>query len=238
MPGGRLTHEEREQIAAGLADGLGYSEIARDLGRPTSTVSREVSRNGGPDGYLADEAHRATEGRARRGKPAATQAAPSGDDAGYGRDGAAVRAFEASITDVLVSTGLPRMVSRVLTSIYVTDSGSMTAGELAGRLGVSPASISKSVAYLENRGLVRRERASRRGRERYVIDGDMWYQSMIASARSNELLSEATLRGAHIFGADTPAGARLVDASEFLGQISKAIVQVVEDWRATTSRGA
>ncbi|MFB7357563.1 helix-turn-helix domain-containing protein [Streptomyces gardneri] len=48
MPGGRLTQQERERIAAGIAAGLSYAEIARRVGRPTSTVSREISRNGGP----------------------------------------------------------------------------------------------------------------------------------------------------------------------------------------------
>ncbi|MFD0661872.1 helix-turn-helix domain-containing protein [Thermocatellispora tengchongensis] len=48
MPGGRLTYEDRQAIASGLADGLDYAEIARRLARPTSTVTREVARNGGP----------------------------------------------------------------------------------------------------------------------------------------------------------------------------------------------
>ncbi len=66
MPGGRLTQQERQQIALGLADGLAYAEIARRLDRPTSTITREVMRNGGPTGYRADLAHRATERRAHR----------------------------------------------------------------------------------------------------------------------------------------------------------------------------
>lgn len=48
MPGGRLTQQERQQIALGLGDGLAYAEIARRLERPTSTITREVMRNGGP----------------------------------------------------------------------------------------------------------------------------------------------------------------------------------------------
>src|SRR6478672_12154137 len=71
MPGGRLTQQERQQIALGLADSLPYAEIARRLDRPTSTVTREVMRNGGPTAYRADLAHRATEQRAHRRKPAA-----------------------------------------------------------------------------------------------------------------------------------------------------------------------
>ncbi|MDA0638253.1 helix-turn-helix domain-containing protein, partial [Nonomuraea sp. MCN248] len=60
MPGSRLTWQDRRRIAAGLAEGLGYAEIARGLDRPTSTVSREVARNGGPGVYRPDHAHQAT----------------------------------------------------------------------------------------------------------------------------------------------------------------------------------
>lgn len=66
MPGGRLTQAERQQIALGLADSLPYAEIARRLGRPTSTITREVMRNGGPTAYRADLAQRATQQRTRR----------------------------------------------------------------------------------------------------------------------------------------------------------------------------
>ena len=80
MPGGRLTYQDRKKIAEALAEGISHAEIARRLGRPTSTVSREVNRNGGPDGYRPDQAHQATERRAqrRRTPAAATPAAPTG----------------------------------------------------------------------------------------------------------------------------------------------------------------
>src|SRR5690348_5187516 len=88
-PGGRLTAEDRRRIAAGLSEGLGYAEIARRLGRPTSTVSREVGRNRGPGRYRADRAEEASHGRARR-RLEAPAAEPS---AGDGPDPDAVRAF-------------------------------------------------------------------------------------------------------------------------------------------------
>src|SRR4051812_38506723 len=71
MPGGRLTQQERQQIGLGLADDLAYAEIARRLDRPTSTITREVMRNGGPTAYRADLAHRATERRVHRRRRAA-----------------------------------------------------------------------------------------------------------------------------------------------------------------------
>jgi IS30 family transposase len=71
MVGGRLTLDDRRLIATWLGDGLGYAEIARRLGRPTSTISREVARNSGRSGYHAEEATRVTGERARRRKPVA-----------------------------------------------------------------------------------------------------------------------------------------------------------------------
>lgn len=41
----RLTMDEREEISLGLSRGLSYRQIARDLGRSASTISREVARN-------------------------------------------------------------------------------------------------------------------------------------------------------------------------------------------------
>lgn len=158
MPGGRLTHHERQAIAEGLREGLSYTDIAGRLGRPISTVTREVARNGGPAAYRADAAHRATTGRARRRKqPPAPAASPTGGDF-HGRDPEAVLELEEQFTAMMVGTGLPRMTARVLTCLYVTDEGSLTATELAQRLQVSPASVSKAVGELEQQELIRRER--------------------------------------------------------------------------------
>jgi IS30 family transposase len=54
---GRLTIDDREQILLGLRDAQSMSEIARRLGRHTSTITREVKANGGPAEYRAWRAH-------------------------------------------------------------------------------------------------------------------------------------------------------------------------------------
>ncbi|MGW1767283.1 helix-turn-helix domain-containing protein [Streptomyces sp. NPDC002073] len=229
MPGGRLTQQERQQIALGLADGLAYAEIARRLDRPTSTITREVTRNGGPTGYRAELAHRATERRAHRRSQVVprTSAAPV---AAYGRDPEAVREYEETFTTVLMQSGVPKMMARVLAAISITDTGSLTASELVERLQVSPASISKAVAFLEGQGLIRRERDERR-RERYVVDNDVWYQSMMASARSNALLVDTARQGVGILGPDTPAAARLENIARFLDFVSESIIRAAEQAR-------
>ena len=55
-----LTGSEREEISRGLATGVSFRQLGVQLGRPTSTVSREVSRHGGRQGYRAAVADAAT----------------------------------------------------------------------------------------------------------------------------------------------------------------------------------
>ncbi|MER8102555.1 helix-turn-helix domain-containing protein [Kitasatospora sp. NPDC094016] len=230
MPGGRLTQQERQQIASGMAGGLAYAEIARRLDRPTSTVTREVMRNGGPTAYRADLAHRATERRrAQRRGPAAPRG-PEARPQAHGRDAEAVREYQETYTTVLMASGMPRMAARVLACLTLTDGGSLTASELAQHLQVSPPSISKAIAFLDGQGLVRRERDERR-RERYVVDDDVWYQSMMASARATAHLVEVARQGVGVLGPQTPAATRLENIARFVDFVSESIVRAAEQAR-------
>ena len=236
MPGGRLTQEDRQRIAAWLAEGLSHAEIGRRMSRPTSTITREVNRNRGPAGYQADQAQRATRQRARRRSRSPAPArvvspVPRAD----GRDPAAVGEFEERFTEALVRMGMPRMICRVITSLMTTDSGSMTSAELAQRLRVSPASISKAISVLEDQRLVCRERDGRR--ERYVVDDDVWYRATIASGLTNAVFAEAALDGAEILGPDTPAGARLADTGRFLKNFGEDLLRRAEYWHAVVTGG-
>jgi IS30 family transposase len=66
---GRLSLAERIEIRVGLELGRSVRAIAIELGRVTSTVSREVKANGGRDHYRPLAAHHRAEHRARRPKP-------------------------------------------------------------------------------------------------------------------------------------------------------------------------
>ncbi|MDT7847750.1 helix-turn-helix domain-containing protein [Streptomyces justiciae] len=229
MPGGRLTQQERQQIALGLADGLAYAEIARRLERPTSTVTREVMRNGGPTSYRADLAHRATERRAHRRKPSAPRGPEAAQDA-YGRDAEAVREYEETLTTVFMASGMPKMMARVMASLTVSDTGSLTASELVARLQVSPASVSKAVAFLDSQSMVRRERDERR-RERYVVDDDIMYQGIVASARATAEVAETARQGVGVLGAGTQAGTRLENIARFLDFVAENTARAAEQAR-------
>jgi IS30 family transposase len=64
-----LTSAEREQISRGLAADQSVREIARELHRPASTISREIARNGGRTHYRAVAADAGAWRRAERPKP-------------------------------------------------------------------------------------------------------------------------------------------------------------------------
>ncbi|MEU6882102.1 MarR family transcriptional regulator [Streptomyces sp. NPDC046712] len=129
-----------------------------------------------------------------------------------------------------MASGMPTMMSRVMACLTLTDSGSLTASELVQRLQVSPASVSKAIAFLENQGMVRRERDERR-RERYIVDDNIWYESMMASARATAQLVETARQGVGVLGPHTPAGTRLENVARFLDFVSESTARAAEQAR-------
>ncbi|MER5369931.1 helix-turn-helix domain-containing protein [Streptomyces sp. NPDC002722] len=204
-----MTEQDRRRIAAGIAEGLSYSEIARRLDRPPSTISREIARNGGSGGYRPQQAHRATGLRARRGTPAPPRAAASPDDT-VGEE----------IIEAAVRAGLPRMMARVHMDLLLSEEGRRTAAELTRRLKVSPASVSLAVNYLVQHGYVRRERDPQRRRDVYVIDDEAWYQSVVLSARQTLETARSAMTMAEASGPDSPVGQRMARAGAFLERVS------------------
>ncbi|NIK61721.1 GbsR/MarR family transcriptional regulator [Kribbella shirazensis] len=213
MPGGRLSHQDRLDIAAGLEAGLGYAEIARQLQRPTSTITREVARNGGASGYRADHAHYATASRARRRRPVSPADGVRALDA--------QREYVERFAAMMVEGGLPRMASRVLALLYTSDSRTLTAADLVQELRVSPASISKAIGYLERVGMVHREPDPIRRLQHYVIADDVWLKAWEVSARTNDSWADLAAEGVELVGRDTPAGERLMHMADFFHRLSE-----------------
>ena len=210
MPGTRLTYQDREQISAWLAAGLGYAEIARRLGRPTSTISREVARNHDSGHYRAGAAQQATAQRAPRRRPA-----PGGHPA----PGSAEE-FTEEFAARLAGSGLPKMSARVFACLLVSESGSLTAADLARRLSVSPASISKAVGFLEQMSLLSRTPDAGTRRERYVIGDDVWQRAWQTDTGAHASVAEAARRGVALFGPESPAGLRLRKMDQFFGWLA------------------
>jgi IS30 family transposase len=72
-----LTLAEREEISRSLATGHSIRSIAELLNRAPSTISREINRNGGHEGYRASQADQAAWARAHRAKSCKLAANPA-----------------------------------------------------------------------------------------------------------------------------------------------------------------
>nr|WP_245642154.1 MarR family transcriptional regulator [Nonomuraea candida] len=111
------------------------------------------------------------------------------------------------------------MPARVFACLLTSDAGGLTSAELVRGLQVSPASVSKAIGYLESMELVRRTQEAGR-RERYLIDDDVWLRAFKADTGAHAEVAAAARHGVEIFGAGTPAAARLGQMAEFFTWLS------------------
>lgn len=127
----RLSMAEREEISRGLAAGESIRAIATALGRSPSTVSREVSRNGGVRRYRAARADQAAWVRATRPKACKLAANP---------------ALRAIVEEKLARRWSPEQVAGWLRLTY----------SKSPEMQVSHESIYRTL-YVQSRGALRKE---------------------------------------------------------------------------------
>jgi transposase, IS30 family len=128
---GRLTLAEREAVLTGLVRGHSLRAIARQLGRHPSTISREVTANGGRDAYKAWQAHDRAAAAARRPKVAKLARCP---------------ALRAKVAEWLVELWSPQEISERLAAEFGHDPF----------MQVSHETIYQSL-YVQGRGALRKE---------------------------------------------------------------------------------
>ncbi|MDH6580551.1 DNA-binding transcriptional regulator GbsR (MarR family) [Kitasatospora sp. MAP5-34] len=148
------------------------------------------------------------------------------------RDEAAVLTFVERFAGVLADTGFARMPARVFAALLATDSGRLTAAELAENLQISPAAVSGAVRYLVQLNLVGREREPGSRRDRYRVHDDVWYE---AAMRRDQMLVrwEGSLReGVTVLGADSPAGARMAESLAFFEFLRGELPALLARWHA------
>lgn len=143
----RLSLPERIEIRLGLEQRLSLRCIARKLDRHPSTVSREVSANGGQHGYQPLSAHRRAETNARRPKPTKLASSP--------------RLRDRVIADLKGLWSPEQIAARLAVEFGDDDS-----------MRISHETIYKSL-YVQGRGELRRDlaRCLRTGRARRVSRG-------------------------------------------------------------------
>jgi IS30 family transposase len=138
----RLSAEDRVEIRLGLERGESFAVIGRAVGRHRSTICREVTGNGGRDGYRPVAAQRAAGCRARRPKPRKLAVRP---------------ALAARVAEDLTALWSPQQIAARLRAEFGDDR----------TMQVSHEPIYKTL-YVQGRGELRRELAAclRTGRAR------------------------------------------------------------------------
>jgi IS30 family transposase len=126
-----LTLEEREEISRGLVAALSLRQIAAQLGRSPSTISREIGRNGGRMKYRAMAADSRSWQQACRPKPCLL---------------ASNRSLQAVVAEKLAQQWSPQQVSGWLEAEYPDDEA----------MRVSHETIYRSL-FIQARGVLKRE---------------------------------------------------------------------------------
>lgn len=157
------------------------------------------------------------------------------------RDPLAVSRFIERFAQVFVDGGMPRIASRVFVALIATDTGRLTAGELADLLRASPAAVSSGVRYLTGVNMVRRGREPGSRRDHYQVDPDVWYQTITQRDQLLDRWASQLRDGAEVLGEHTPAGARLAESVAFFEFLRDELRQITARWdahRASQSKPA
>jgi len=134
------------------------------------------------------------------------------------------------IGGALAQAGLARLPSRVFAALLVDDDGRMTSAELASALGVSPAGVSGAVGYLEQLGMLRRERERGSRRDVYVVDDDAWHDAMMRHDQLYGPIKASLEHALSALGPDAPAHLRLALTREFLVFLEDEFDALGEKW--------
>src|SRR6266700_5993141 len=137
----------------------------------------------------------------------------------------------------LAAAGFPPMPARVFVALLVTDSGRLSAAELAAMLRISPAAVSGAVRYLIQVGLVHKERVPGSRRDYYRMPGNMWDDLLRMRDQVMSRWTALVREGIDLVGADTPAGTRMTEQAAFLDFATKELSQVLSRWQEYQAGG-
>ncbi len=147
------------------------------------------------------------------------------------RDDQAVSRFVEDLASALMEMGVPRMPARVFAALLTTDSGRLTAADLAVRLHVSPAAVSGAVRYLLQIGMARRESEPGSRRHYYRAPNDVWDEVIGIRDRLMARWTGVLREGVTVLGADTPAGERVAESVRFFEFVGSELPLVIQRWR-------
>ncbi|PRX51278.1 TrmB family transcriptional regulator [Prauserella shujinwangii] len=132
----------------------------------------------------------------------------------------------------LTRNGMQRMTARVLCALLFADQETITAGEIAERLGVSAGSVSGALKMLQPVGLIERVPVPGSRREHYRFPDDGWPTLMSAQNEVVGAMLRAAEEGVESTGEDSVAGRRLAEMRDFYRYLLRELPRLMDVWRA------
>ena len=133
---------------------------------------------------------------------------------------------------MLTDAGFPRMPARILVALLCTDSGSLTAAELATAVQGSAGAVSGAVRYLIALGLVDREHLPGSRRDLYRVRPDAWHAALVRRDAMVHRFATTLAEGVAVLGPGTPAGQRLAETRDFFAFWQREMPALLERWKA------
>lgn len=152
-------------------------------------------------------------------------------------DDSAVSRFIEDFALVMSNSGMPRMPARVFTALLATQQDSLTAGELADTLRVSPAAISGAVRYLDHVNMIQRGREPGSRRDHYYLGEDFWREAFGRNDALYQRLADTLSAGVAAVGPDTRAGKRVAETRDFFQFFAEQLPGLIEQWAQQRARG-
>ncbi|HET9499692.1 MAG TPA: MarR family transcriptional regulator [Marmoricola sp.] len=146
--------------------------------------------------------------------------------------GAAVSQFVEDFGLALSQLGFPRMPARVFALAIATPEESLTARELAERLGVSPAAISGAVRYLAQLNLIRRSRTPGERVDRYGLGDEVWSPVFEAEIAAYAPLRALCTRALDDDGLEGSGRNRVAETRDFLDFMTTEMAGIMQRWHA------
>ena len=141
----------------------------------------------------------------------------------------------ARLAAMLTDAGFPRMPARVFVALLCTDSGRLTASELATAVQGSAGAVSGAVRYLVSIGLVDREHLPGSRKDLFRVRPDAWHAALVRRDAMVHRFTSTLADGVAALGPETPAGQRLAETRDFFAFWQREMPALLERWEAHRS---
>jgi DNA-binding transcriptional regulator GbsR (MarR family) len=137
----------------------------------------------------------------------------------------------------LASGGMQRMTARVMCALLFAEQETVTAGELAEWLTISPGTVSTAVKSLTTVALIERVPAPGSRREHFRFRDGAWAVLLSSQNELIKVMQEAANEGIEMVGEDGIAGRRLAEMRDFYTYLMAELPAVIDRWHAQRRGG-